>query len=246
MLMKVLSRIEIEKLQREAATIHRIVDFVEGAEVGKDIMKDSRNAIMKELEDSELINKGLLDEVEARMLADNPMYVNEIVRWNSVNELVAKGIDEWKAIEIVDNADVKRGVAGYSNDNAKANALEGIAKRKAKHTANRLKEVEQFGEASATLPSGMTEIGYRNATQQTMRYRISDPYTQNIELKAGDLETLARINESCEPATISTAIHSGAIVMAPTPGKSVDKPVAIKRAVYVELKPDHNVGMSGY
>ena len=177
----------IEQLREEQPRRNREVVYVEKAAVGKDLFAASRQAIMLELEDSELIKGGLRDEIEARLLEDNWNYVAELVRQARVADYVANGVEEWKAFEIVDamlSLDTEKGVAGVSGiDAAKAKrtAQQYIGLRNSKYAAEMQKNVEQFGSAADGSIYVATDGDYFEKLSQTIKcgsdYKFAHPYT---------------------------------------------------------------------
>ena len=190
----------IEQLAIEQQRRNREVAYA-GVAVGADLFKDARNAIMNELEDSDLINGGLLDEIEARLLADEPYYVTELVRQQRVADYVAQGVEEWKAFEIVDamlKQDTEKSIAGFGTTDAtveKQKALDAIAQVRAAYAVTREKEVAQFGACEGVYTDASGD--YFARLSQTIKVSPSNvfakPYTN---FSAADEATLASLRNA--------------------------------------------------
>lgn len=173
----------LEIIAAEQQLRNREIPYLEDAKVGKDMFANSYNDIMEELEDSELINRGLLDEIEARMLEDNPTYVPEIVRQARIQEYVELGVEEWKAIEIVDQmlaTDTEKGVAGVGTDalEHKNIALESLNNKVNEYATQWQKDYDEHKERAPKFDD--VEANLRQTIRCANTYKVSFEYDLNF------------------------------------------------------------------
>ena len=174
--MKVVSREEILRMQAEAKAAKRVVNFVEGSEIEKDLHNEAAKTVIADLQDSELMNQALLDEIGTRMLEEtNGMFVNEIVKAGIVEKFEARGYETWKA-EIAAVAEMKakteKGNAGFGDavfaaaQEVEANQY--IAGKQRAYAIDHENGIEEFGE----IPMGMASA-FKN--EKEMMNALSQP-----------------------------------------------------------------------
>lgn len=184
----------------------RIIPFNDG-KIDKDLFKKSRKEILKELEDTSLINGGLRDEVEARLLLKHPTYVKELVRNLRIAETVKAGVEPWKAREMIDaelSESSSKSVATINNGkNAtdyKEIALEALDSKKARYKREHLANLETYGKCSpmyvgAVKPGGKSKDFYSELSQP-IKCKSDNPYSKPYPHFAGaDEDRLQSVNE---------------------------------------------------
>lgn len=182
----------------------RIVDDAD-CKIGDDLFRKTKKKVMKELENSDLINIGLLDEIETRLLSDQPSYTTEIVKNRRIAELVAKGIEPWKAREMIVtelSEYTTKGVAGFKSNKSPVDykniALQAIKDKKAKYKVEHLKNLKMHDAASG-LYEGATKgrkgMDFFKDLSQPINLKISKGYATNYnEFRGADEDRLTSIN----------------------------------------------------
>ena len=190
--MKKLNSTQIAELVAASNAEKREIPFA-NCNVDQDLDRDARHQIMRDLEDSDLINTALLDEIEDRILNDNPYYVIALVRKDRIAHYVAEGVEAWKAREIVDLefATVSKSVAGFAGVDAKAEkakAQQAIADRKKRFAEERVIEIapKVYTDSQGDYYSQLSQT-----IKCTGKRRFAKPYAQ---FTAADEAKLARIN----------------------------------------------------
>ena len=199
--MKTLKTNEINQLIAESNAAKREIPFAD-CEVGQDLDRDARHQIMRDLEDSDLINVGLLDEIEDRILNGNPYYVIALVRKQRIADLVEEGIEAWKAREIVDLefTTVSKSLAGFSGidaTEAKETAQQAVADRKNRFAQEWNENVKAYGKCDNTVYSDSHGDYFEKLSQPINIKSKSRMSRDKIVFTASDQAKLDRINAYC-------------------------------------------------
>ena len=235
---------EIAALIKASNAAKREIPYAD-CEVGQDLDRDARMQILRDLEDSDLINVGLLDEIEDRILEGNPYYVIALVKKQRIADLMAEGVEDWKAREIVDIelSTVSKSMAGFAGVDSteeKLKAQKQIAERREATKAEHLKNLETYGECRTAVYADSTGDYFEELTQ-VINISTKRKMSKDVEdFKAADRAKLDRINQMSIDDPNRMAEQEDVIERT-----EVETVYTGKRIIYQDFEKGHNNGHDG-